>query len=205
MHLAVHISETSPFHFGLALSSSSSLDTARSAQQRRTGDSIRSLEALLQNHIEAPSTTSRYQNSSAGPMSAPSTSSTAASTSDQYNQLPLESLPPSPESLISGPYTTGTLDVSENGYVRYEPRSSQWTSVLTNPSIQASLKGETAILNEEAGCFPFTDSPPIGRRELLGILPLIRYCDQLTDVYFSVFSPVQTPRHFSTLNSHRIC
>jgi len=117
-------------------------------------------------------------------------------TADQSRQFPLENLPPSPDSLTCLPYNTGTLDVSENGYVRYEPRSSQWTSVLTGLSIQASLQGKAGNLQEGIESFPFTNSPIVGRRELLDILPPMPYCDRLKDIYFNVLSPVQSLCYF---------
>ena len=152
---------------------------------------IRNLETLLQKSIDAQSSNAIDQQNSAAPLTASSFSSTGISNANQYRPFgSLGSLPPSPDSLTGLPYTTGTLDVSENGYARYEPRSSQWTSVLANLSIQASLEGEAAKAEDDVGSFPFMDSPVKARRELVGILPPMRYCDQLKDVYFIVFSPV---------------
>ena len=155
---------------------------------------ICSLESLLQSHIGAQCAPDSTHQNIAAPVTAAGSSCTRVSTTDQLPQFPLENLPPSPESLICLPYNNGTLHILENEYVQYEPRSSQWTSVLTDLSIQASLPGEAGNLQE--GSFPFTSSPTVGRRELLGILPPIPYCDRLKDVYFNIFSPVQPPRYF---------
>jgi hypothetical protein len=157
---------------------------------------ICSLETLLQNHIGAQSSPGSTHQNLAAPLTAPSTSCTRMTTADQSRQFPLENLPPSPDSLTCLPYNTGTLDVSENGYVRYEPRSSQWTSVLTGLSIQASLQGKAGNLQEGIESFPFTNSPIVGRRELLDILPPMPYCDRLKDIYFNVLSPVQSLCYF---------
>ncbi|KAI9818762.1 MAG: hypothetical protein M1827_007582 [Pycnora praestabilis] len=151
-------------------------------------DRIRSLESLLQRHINTQASESPEKQA----LQTPSTvSSSALSANDQFTHLgSWSSQPTSPESTSRLPYNTGTLRVSETGYVQFLPRSSQWTSVLANPSVQASLEVVTAGVDDEVGGFPFEDTPAAARSVLLAILPPKQQCDQLIDVYFRVFSPL---------------
>ena len=85
----------------------------------------------------------------------------------------------------------GVLTSTGNGNVRYEPRASQWTSVLTN----TGLSVDTPLLDDGndtdlSSGFPFTSSSVPSKDELLSILPPIQHCDYLKDSYFKVFSPV---------------
>lgn len=87
----------------------------------------------------------------------------------------------------------GVLTSSINGDVRYEPQSSQWTSVLANTNL--SIATPSFEDQEDSGTlfgFPFHASPVSSMEELLSILPPTQQCDKLKDRYFTVFSPVCT-------------
>jgi hypothetical protein len=109
----------------------------------------------------------------------------------------------SPESLTSEssshPYPSdysssqriGVLTSTVNGNVRYEPKSSQWTSVLANTNL--SLNTPSMEDPDETGStfgFPFTTSAVSSIDTLLALLPPMQQCDYLKDRYFTVFSPV---------------
>jgi hypothetical protein len=111
----------------------------------------------------------------------------------------------SPESFISetshqtyssdyqSPLSGGVLTSTSTGNVRYEPRSSQWTSVLAN----TNLSIETPSLEDQEDPnimfgFPFTDSSAPSTDELLSLLPPMQQCDYLKSQYFAVFSPVRS-------------
>jgi hypothetical protein len=85
----------------------------------------------------------------------------------------------------------GVLSTSLNGNVRYEPKSSQWTSVLANTHLSI---GTPALEEQEeynVGFeFPLSTSASPCRDELLSILPPMQQCDYLKRKYFTVFSPV---------------
>lgn len=104
------------------------------------------------------------------------------------------------------PYSAaGTLSISETGYVKYEPRASQWNSILENVPAAASVSHFKFAVGD-AGRFAFTTSSST-RQDLLAALPPVPQCDELKDVYFQVFSPVWTafyslaPYHHLTLLS----
>ena len=88
----------------------------------------------------------------------------------------------------------GVLTSTPNGNVRYEPRSSQWASVLAN----TSLSTRTPSLEVEDNArdlygFPFTTSAIPTIDDLLSLLPPMQQCDYLKNTYFTVFSPVSIP------------
>jgi hypothetical protein len=112
----------------------------------------------------------------------------------------------SPESLasesISHPYSSnyspsqriGVLTSTINGNIRYEPKSSQWTSVLANTNLCRNTPSMEDL--DEASStfgFPFTPSAVSSIDTLLALLPLMQQCDYLKDRYFTVFSPVSPP------------
>ena len=86
----------------------------------------------------------------------------------------------------------GTLTTSKFGYVKYEPRSSQWTSILANTGILpiAPSLNDPYDPAEDSGGFPITSASSPSTGELLAILPPTQHCAQLKDLYFQVFSPV---------------
>jgi len=89
------------------------------------------------------------------------------------------------------PLSGGVLTSSSSGNVRYEPRPSQWTSILAN----TNLSIETPSLDDQEDTildcgFPFTGAPASSSDELLALLPPTQQCDYLKNQYFAVFSPV---------------
>jgi hypothetical protein len=112
----------------------------------------------------------------------------------------------SPQSVVSEssshPYSSnhlssqrvGVLTSTINGNVRYEPKPSQWTSVLANTNL--SLNTPLMEDSDETGStfgFPFTTSAVSSIDTLLALLPPMQQCDYLKDQYFTVFSPVSNP------------
>jgi hypothetical protein len=88
----------------------------------------------------------------------------------------------------------GILTTSPTGNVRYEAKSSQWTSVLANTGF--SNMTPTLDDSEDSGIgsgFPFTSSPLPSTVELLALLPPMQQCNYLKETYFVVFSPVIYP------------
>ncbi|KAE8446429.1 hypothetical protein EG329_012034 [Mollisiaceae sp. DMI_Dod_QoI] len=89
------------------------------------------------------------------------------------------------------PREVGVLSSSSNGDTRYEPRSSQWTSVLANTNL--SIATPSLEDQEDSGAsfgFPFNASPVASMEELLSILPPTQQCEVLKNRYFTVFSPL---------------
>jgi hypothetical protein len=85
----------------------------------------------------------------------------------------------------------GVLTSTPSGDVRYELRSSQWTSVLANTHLSIS----TPSLDDQdesgiASGFPFSSDGPVSVDDLLSLLPPMQQCDYLKNQYFTVFSPV---------------
>ncbi|KAK0119361.1 hypothetical protein ONS95_010813 [Cadophora gregata] len=109
----------------------------------------------------------------------------------------------SPESLVSEPSTQpsvtstqssarfGVLTSTPEGDVRYEPRTSQWTSVLANTALSIATPslddGEQDVVPFG---FPFSSTPFTSLDEILLLLPPMQQCDYLKDQYFTVFSPL---------------
>jgi hypothetical protein len=80
----------------------------------------------------------------------------------------------------------GSLVKTASGHERYEPLSSKWSSVLTSSPMGDGVSVDALTPDSD---FPFT----IGRCQLddiLSALPAMSHCDELKDVYMSVFAPV---------------
>ncbi|KAH7355451.1 hypothetical protein BKA65DRAFT_498437 [Rhexocercosporidium sp. MPI-PUGE-AT-0058] len=115
----------------------------------------------------------------------------------QNSQLSPDSLLSEPSSQPAGfseqPTSTGygVLTSTPEGNVRYEPRTSQWTSVLANTglSIAAPSLDDPNDPGISSG-FPFDSSVASSIDEILFILPPMQQCDYLKKQYFSVFSPL---------------
>ncbi|KAH9209154.1 hypothetical protein DL95DRAFT_344754, partial [Leptodontidium sp. 2 PMI_412] len=121
----------------------------------------------------------------------------------------------SPESLVSEPSSQaallsdqatsarhGVLTSTAQGDVRYEPRTSQWTSVLANTNL--SIATPSLDDPDDSGMssgFPFDSSPVSSIDEILSILPPIQQCDYLKNQYFSVFSPLFHILHDPTFHA----
>lgn len=161
---------------------------------------ISNLEQLLKKHTgaEIPGFVDEYsmipsppvdvsQNSQLSPESFVSDNSHQISTSDYQS-----------------PLSSGVLTSTSSGNVRYEPRSSQWTSVLAN----TNLSIETPSLDDQEGSsiafgFPFIETTAPSIEELLSSLPPMQQCDYLKNQYFAVFSPVcALPNARTTTNSN---
>jgi len=153
-------------------------------------DRISNLESLLRKHTGPQ--ISAAQAESTSPMLSPPMEA------QPFHLSPVSFTPEShshasfPSARV-GSRGVGVLTASPNGNVRYEPRSSQWTSVLANTGISIvtpSLEDQDD-LGISSG-FPFVSSSISSMDELLSILPPIQQCDYLKNIYFTVFSPVIT-------------
>lgn len=82
----------------------------------------------------------------------------------------------------------GSLVKSASGHERYEPLSSKWSSVLASSPMGDGVTVD-ALTPDSGSGFPFT----MGRLQLddiLSALPAMSHCDELKDVYMTVFAPV---------------
>ncbi|CZR54060.1 related to transcriptional activator Mut3p [Phialocephala subalpina] len=125
----------------------------------------------------------------------------------QTSQLSPESFASEPSShhLFSSarpsPRGVGVLNSGPNG-TQYEPRSSQWTSVLANTSLSMATPSMADQEDPAASFgFPFTASPVASMEELLSILPPTQQCDILKNRYFAVFSPLFHILHDPTFHA----
>ncbi|KAJ5920975.1 hypothetical protein N7466_009301 [Penicillium verhagenii] len=85
----------------------------------------------------------------------------------------------------------GTLHTSPSGHVRYVPLASQWESVVAKSPAAGCLRdSESDIVDDDDLQIPLARNGSVSRAELLALLPPGRYCDNLKEVYFRVFSPV---------------
>ena len=103
-----------------------------------------------------------------------------------------------PSSLNSSPWTeadashldgsdappVGTVLMYGNGYERFVPGIASADAEAVNELIQST---STPPISTN---FPFTDESSASRQALLDALPPGRQCDELTNVFFKVFSPV---------------
>jgi hypothetical protein len=152
---------------------------------------INHLETLLLKHTGAQVPTPNARMTS--PMISPPTKSTQMFHPSPESFISDNS---SPRTLISERSTSrgmgvGVLTTSPNGNVRYEPKSSQWSSVLANTALSIA----TPSLDDQDDSslvtgFPFTSAPISSVDELISMLPPMQQCDYLKDRYFAVFSPV---------------
>lgn len=84
----------------------------------------------------------------------------------------------------------GVLTSIPGGNVRYDPRTSQWTSVLANTGLATESFEDYEDLSTTSLGFPFIPGPVPSMNELLAILPPVQHCEHLKNTYFTVFSPV---------------
>jgi hypothetical protein len=145
------------------------------------------LEHLLEKHTGAhiPGRNENHSMIPSPPMRMGQTSQLSPESliSESTNQ----SYPTDYQTLVSG----GVLTSTSSGNVRYEPRSSQWTSVLANTNLSIETPSLEDQENSTIICgFPFTDTTVPSTDELLSLLPPIQQCDCLKNRYFAVFSPV---------------
>jgi len=97
------------------------------------------------------------------------------------------------DSIGSGMANMGSLQTFSSGHVRYVPLASQWNSVVNKSSTGDCLQNvDTEIPDDDDDLqIPLVRNGSASRSELLGVLPPVRYCDTLKNVYFQVFSPVR--------------
>lgn len=84
----------------------------------------------------------------------------------------------------------GSLVKTASGHERYEPLSSKWSSVLASSPMADGMSCEADALTTESE-YPFSTGR-IQMDDFLSALPAMSHCDQLKDVYMSVFAPVRT-------------
>lgn len=143
---------------------------------------IRKLEELLHRHIETSPPSVLPEHQVATPVTNPTTSEIMPQ--NRFGDTSTTSSP-SHVSLQS----PGVLRISSSGYQRYEPRSSQWSSVI--PDETGQFLGDINIQeHSELVGFPFEANAALDRKNLLACLPPVRQCEELLDVFFEVFSPV---------------
>jgi hypothetical protein len=178
------------------------------APNRELLDRISNLETLLKKHTGAhiPFSTSDATHTStmlSPPMeyAQPFHTSPGSFTSENSSHHSY-----SPDRSAGGSHGVGVLASSLNGNVRYEPRSSQWTSVLANTKLSTTTpsledQDDPSVL---ASGFPFISSIP-SMDELLSVLPPMQQCDYLKNTYFTVFSPVSCPHLFDLYHDADAC
>lgn len=99
----------------------------------------------------------------------------------------------SPPSVTGSHERPGVLHTSESGSVRYEPRASQWSSVLDDAAVRnklPSLQGVPHTIKKRASSFPFEPTALATKDDLLALLPPKQQCVYLKDTFISVFSSV---------------
>lgn len=120
--------------------------------------------------------------------------------SGQNSQLSPESLEsePSYRSAVFSRHSSSTghgfLTSTPEGNLRYEPRTSQWTSVLANTNL--SIATPSLEDQDSTGMsfgFPFEASAVSTIDEIQLTIPPMQQCDYLKNQYFAVFSPVRVP------------
>jgi hypothetical protein len=147
---------------------------------------IRNLEELVSTHMH---TTSPRGPSALPTPVTPSTDPPQSHLHPNEWQLVVQEssplvFPPDP------PQMAGILNISRSGHVRYEPRTSQWNSVLEGS--QVAVEARTSYEDPSASDnFPFDLNPTARIDDFLMILPPISQCDELKAVFFRVFSTVR--------------
>jgi hypothetical protein len=146
---------------------------------------IQDLENLLHSHMRAFSSPSQQPiTPETDVFNAPSESSQL---SPAFHQ---QSLPP----------MFGTLRVSASGYVRYEPRAAQWSTVFEDSPAAAmsrNLESDYASSN----CFPCELTTNTSKYDLLNLLPPTTQCTELKIVFFDCFAPVSPTLLYCTRSS----
>jgi len=154
-------------------------------------DRISTLESLLIKQIGAQIPTTQLKSTST--ILSPPTEHIQPLQQSPCMSTPENSSQASYGSISHNNRDVGVLVSLPDGNIRYEPRSSQWSSVLAH----TGLVNETPSLecqDEEdvSSGFPFFSSSIASMDELLSLLPPMQQCDYLKNIYFKVFSPVST-------------
>lgn len=153
---------------------------------------IRNLEDLLKKHVGAHAIVGQGQEE---PVSPPTTNASANTESDSRsnNSFSISNNNSNnnselPQSLLQN---VGSLSISPQGHVRFEPQSSKLDFHLAQISASEYRNQVNSVNEEKPSGFPFECDDPASRDRLLARLPPSRYCDALKDTYFRVFSPVR--------------
>lgn len=146
---------------------------------------IRILEELVSTRMHTSSP--RSQSTLPTSVTPPTDPSQSHSNQNEWPPSVLETsplvFPPDPPQLV------GTLNISKSGHVRYEPRNSQWNSILAGSpaAVEAKTRYEDPCPSDD---FPFDLNPTARIDDFLMILPPISQCDELKAVFFRVFATV---------------
>ncbi|KAJ5088008.1 hypothetical protein N7456_011624 [Penicillium angulare] len=143
---------------------------------------IRNLEGLLQKQV----------NSQAGtPVGAPNSPLGALSATGSFSESDVGGGLDSWDFRSPMLGNIGNLHTSPSGHVRYVPLASQWESVVAkSPAAECLRDSDADIVDDDDLQIPLARNGNVSRAELLALLPPGRYCDNLKEVYFKVFSPI---------------
>jgi hypothetical protein len=147
---------------------------------------IRILEKFVSTHVQTSSP--RGQSALQTPVTPSTDPPQSHSNPNEWPPVVQETsllvFPPDPPQLV------GTLNISKSGHVRYEPRNSQWNSVLegSQAAVEAQTRYEDPCASDN---FPFDLNPTARIDDFLMILPPISQCDELKAVFFRVFATVR--------------
>jgi hypothetical protein len=148
---------------------------------------IQNLERILETHAQLPSPVSVAHGQ-------PTPTSLATDVShyslDQNDASSVKGTSPAPFRFRDNPPQAGILKETQSGHVRYEPRASQWSSVLNGSRVEASTETFNDVLPTGQGNFPFSTNPTANIEDFLTLLPPSSQCDELKATFFNVFSPV---------------
>lgn len=147
---------------------------------------IQTLENLLRDNNDVPSNAHALQDCFAPTTLGMNVRRYQSHSSDSTTVPALSSLSPS----LSTPALIGTLHISATGHVRYQPRASQWSSILDESPLAAHVKDFDGSSCDDPSRFPFCSSTKVDRQQLIAALPPIRQCNELKDVFLEVFSPL---------------
>ncbi|KAM5443907.1 hypothetical protein MferCBS31731_001153 [Microsporum ferrugineum] len=173
---------------------------------------IRNLEDLLKKHVGAHAIVGQGQEE---PVSPPTTNASANTESDSRsnnsfsisnnhnnNNNNSNNNSELPQSLLQN---VGSLSISPQGHVRFEPQSSKLDFHLAQISASEYRNQVNSVNEEKPSGFPFECDDPASRDRLLARLPPSRYCDALKDTYFRVFSPLFHILHDPTFAEEYEC
>ena len=96
----------------------------------------------------------------------------------------LSSLSPS----LRTPALIGTLHISETGHVRYQPRTSQRSSVFDELPLAEYVKDFNDSSGDDLSRFPYCSSTKADKQRLIAALAPVRQYNELRDVFLEVFS-----------------
>ncbi|KAF3892482.1 C6 zinc finger domain-containing protein [Trichophyton interdigitale] len=176
----------------------SSAESSKIVQQELL-QRIRNLEDLLKKHVGAHAIVGGGQAGQDEPVSPPTTNASAGTEADcgsnksfsnsnnKHNNNNDNNSSDLPQSLLQN---VGSLSISPQGHVRFEPQSSKLDFHLAQISASEYRNQVNSVNEEKPSGFPFGCDDPASRDRLLARLPPSRYCDALKDTYFRVFSPL---------------